>query len=100
MIIPVRCMACGKVLADKWEAYSKRCGDAGIDAGGDNGNGDDRMASPQQKQEQKEKRKLERSGDASGGEKTDRGIILDELGIVTICCRIAMQTHVDMSLII
>lgn len=23
MIIPVRCLSCGKVIADKWEAYTK-----------------------------------------------------------------------------
>lgn len=23
MIIPIRCMSCGKVVADKWEAYKK-----------------------------------------------------------------------------
>jgi len=24
MIIPVRCFSCGKVIADKWEPFSKR----------------------------------------------------------------------------
>ncbi|MCL5788422.1 MAG: DNA-directed RNA polymerase subunit N [Candidatus Marsarchaeota archaeon] len=24
MLFPVRCFTCGKVVADKWEAYSKR----------------------------------------------------------------------------
>ena len=24
MMIPVRCFSCGKVIADKWEDYSKR----------------------------------------------------------------------------
>lgn len=24
MIIPIRCFTCGKVLADKWEHYSKK----------------------------------------------------------------------------
>lgn len=23
MLIPIRCMSCGKVMADKWEAYNK-----------------------------------------------------------------------------
>ncbi len=23
MLIPIRCMSCGKVMADKWEAYKK-----------------------------------------------------------------------------
>ena len=85
MIIPVRCMACGKVLADKWDAYSKRCAEAGVEAGGDDG------AAP---------REGAAKDKSTAGEKTPRGVILDQMGIVNICCRIAMQTHVDMSLII
>lgn len=26
MIIPVRCFTCGKVIADKWEAFNERVG--------------------------------------------------------------------------
>lgn len=81
MIIPVRCMTCGKVLADKWEAYTQRCNDA------DGGDG-------------KAKAEGQSTPHPSRGGKTVHGRILDELGIVNICCRIAMQTHVDMSLII
>ena len=25
MIIPIRCFTCGKVLADKWNEYARRC---------------------------------------------------------------------------
>ena len=25
MIIPVRCFTCGKVMADKWSEYERRC---------------------------------------------------------------------------
>ena len=89
MIIPVRCMACGKVIADKWEEYVKRCEKAGLDAGG---SGDDGGSQSAGGNAGKDKR--------VAGQKTARGIILDELGIVNICCRIAMQTHVDMSLFI
>lgn len=34
MIIPVRCFTCGKLIADKWEYYSKRVDkEADIDKG-------------------------------------------------------------------
>jgi DNA-directed RNA polymerase subunit N (RpoN/RPB10) len=80
MIIPVRCMACGKVLADKWEAYVARCDEA------------DRADKAQGGKQQQQR--------TANNEKTQRGIIMDELGLVNICCRIAMQTHVDMTLLI
>lgn len=31
MIIPVRCFTCGKVLADKWQFYERRCRELGDD---------------------------------------------------------------------
>lgn len=80
MIIPVRCFTCGKVLADKWEAYEKRCKE--IDTAEDS----NRTG------------KGVRVGD--DGAKTARGHILDELGITQGCCRTVMLTHVDLSLII
>ena len=80
MIIPVRCMTCGKVLADKWEEYVRRCAEADSD-----GKASDASVA---------------KSDRAAGEKTAHGRILDELGVVNICCRIAMQTHVDMSMII
>jgi len=69
MIIPVRCMSCGKVLANKWNYFKK-------------------------KRDQK----------ASGGDKPDEdgfyperlGEVLDELGLVRICCRRHMICHVDL----
>lgn len=68
-------MTCGKVLADKWEAYVRRCAEADAEANG-------------------------KEPPPPRVEKTAQGRVLDELGLVNICCRIAMQTHVDMSLII
>ena len=81
MIIPVRCFTCGKVLADKWNAYVKRCAEADAErAAGNQASGDD-----------------ERPGEDG---KTTRGRILDELGITSCCCRVLMMTHVDLSLVI
>ena len=84
MIIPVRCFTCGKVLADKWNEYVKRCGE--LEGGAASGIGG--TAS---------KMDGERPG-ADG--KTARGRVLDELGISSCCCRVVMLTHVDLSLVI
>lgn len=74
MIIPIRCFTCGKVLADKWNEYVKRCSEL-----------DDKAPEG------------ERPGEDG---KTARGRILDDLGISSCCCRVVMLTHVDLSLVI
>ena len=77
MIIPVRCFACGKVLADKWLSYERQCREAD------------------------ENKKRAASEEPPGvGHKTARGLILDELGIKRLCCRTVMLAHVDISLVI
>jgi DNA-directed RNA polymerase subunit N (RpoN/RPB10) len=77
MIIPVRCFACGKVLADKWQSYERQCREA-------------------------DEKKLATVGEqpTEVGQKTARGLILDELGIKRLCCRTVMLAHVDISLVI
>ena len=87
MIIPVRCFGCGKVLADKWDAYV-RLVQADVDkqeveAGGSGGNGNSDTAVP-----------------GTAGRKTAQGRALDALGIHRLCCRTPMLTHVDLSDII
>ena len=79
MIIPVRCVTCGKVLADKYEFYLAEV----------------------------RRRKLEQS-DGQGkynndvvyfsvknAEKTIEGKVMDELQLTKPCCRRHMLTHVD-----
>lgn len=73
MIIPVRCMTCGKVIADKWRAYERLCGED---------KGDDDAA----------------AGDANARSK--RAEILDRLKLTNGCCRTMMLTHVDLSLLV
>lgn len=80
MIIPVRCFTCGKVIADKWEYYNKRC---------------------------KELEKESISGGASKKEDAKetptskyftepfKKEILDEIGLDRYCCRRHMLGHVD-----
>jgi DNA-directed RNA polymerase I, II, and III subunit RPABC5 len=76
MIIPIRCVSCNNVLAGKWESYVKKV---------------------------KENKK--KDGRPEGDEmlyltqtttKTAEGRSLDELGIVRMCCRRHMLTHVDL----
>lgn len=78
MIIPIRCMSCHKVLADKEKKYLEECAKIdGVDVDGGRRAGSE----------------LERPGPDG---KTRRGHIMDALGIVKPCCRIAMMTTVSM----
>ena len=75
MIIPVKCVTCGMVLADKYRFYL----------------------------EEVRKRKLSKSQDINSvlyltkefTEKTAEGEVLDELGLTKMCCRRHLLTHVD-----
>ena len=70
MIIPVRCMTCGKVLANKWNYFKKKKNAAG----------------DEDKPET----------DTDGFYSRAMGDILDELGLKRICCRRHMLCHVDL----
>lgn len=75
MIIPVKCFTCGKVLADKWEYYVKRCNEI--------------------------EKETAKSGAAAKPvpkhfDKNPSGEVLDELGLTKMCCRRHMLGHVDM----
>ena len=75
MIIPVKCVTCGMVLADKYRFYL----------------------------EEVRKRKLAKSQDINSvlyltkefTEKTAEGEVLDDLGLTKMCCRRHLLTHVD-----
>lgn len=68
MIIPVRCFTCGKVIADKWNAYVEKCKE--LDA---------KKEAPQQKFLVDSTRKQ----------------ILDDLQLDRYCCRRVIIGHVD-----
>ena len=77
MIIPVRCMNCGNVIADKWQYYQRRV------------------------KEEKIKRGLETSSqpitiDGNSVPETVENIVLKEMGIKRYCCRKHFLTHVDL----
>ena len=71
MIIPVRCLTCGKVIGDLYNAY------------------------------QREIKKETSSNDTINMstkkiEKTHRGKVMDKLGLKRYCCRRHMLSHVDL----
>ena len=75
MIIPVKCFTCGNVLADKYRYYTE------------------------------EVRRIKSAADMKVNEviylnettvdKTPEGQVLDKIGLVKLCCRRHMLTHVD-----
>jgi DNA-directed RNA polymerase subunit N (RpoN/RPB10) len=73
MIIPIRCMNCGNILADKWEYYQKRV----KELRGDN------KASPVYM-------------DGTSVPDTAELKVLNELGLNRYCCRKHLLTHVDL----
>ena len=74
MIIPIRCMTCGKILADKWFKYLELVKDkTGVTK-------DDNLLDINIK----------------NIKKTPEGEALDELNLKRYCCRRHMLTHVDL----
>ena len=71
MIIPIRCISCGKVLADKWKYYQKQ------------------IKEMEEKHEEDDKSNKH-------FELGYKGKILDDLKLYKICCRRVMLTHVDL----
>lgn len=75
MIIPVKCFTCGKVLADKYQFYIREVRKMKIEQGQD-----------------PEKVVYLTKENVT---KTPEGEVLDRLGLVRMCCRRHMLTHVD-----
>lgn len=73
MIIPVRCMNCGKLLADKWRFYEQKRKEARMD---------------------KDENKV--YFDGSSLPETPEKKILDALGLKRQCCRKHFLTQVDL----
>lgn len=74
MIIPVRCVTCGKVLADKFRHYQRRCEDL-------------HAKDP--------KAPADPADRADPKDSTAAARVLDEMKITRICCRRHMLTNVD-----
>lgn len=71
MIIPVRCVTCGKVLANKWRYYQRKLVSETAD----------------------HKEDLKEDPEPPEGA---RAKVLDELGLTRYCCRRHMLGHVDL----
>ncbi len=74
MIIPVRCMNCGKLLADKWDYYQKRLRAL---------KGPGYAAEPT-------------CFDGKTLPKTAEAQVYEELGLQRYCCKKTLLTHVDL----
>ena len=72
MIIPIRCMNCGFLLADKWRGYQKRVSELRV-----------------------RKEPLYIDGTSLPDTTAERKAC-DELGIVRYCCRKHLLTHRDL----
>ena len=71
MIIPIRCMTCGKVIGDLWNTY--------------------------QREIKKDKTQEDTINiNAKKIEKTHRGKVMDQLGLKRYCCRRHLLTHADL----
>ena len=81
MIIPVRCVTCGKVIADKWRSYQFRIGDREDDAPG---------------KKTKRSAPASKSKDAEVAGAATRKQAMDELGLVRYCCRRHFLAQVDL----
>ena len=80
MIIPVKCVTCGKVLADKYRYYLEKVRQRKQEQMGTH---DDAVLT----------RTIYLSKD--NAKKTAEGEVLDELGLYDPCCRRHLLTHVD-----
>jgi len=75
MIIPVKCFTCGKVIADKYRTYLAKVRELKLSAG------------------QSVEKVIYLTQE--NRDKTPEGRVMDELGIVKMCCRRHLLTHVD-----
>ena len=78
MIIPVRCYTCGKILADKYLYYERELLRKKLAMGNNT-----------------EEDPLIININATDVKKTIAGEILDELGLIRMCCRKVMLTSIN-----
>jgi DNA-directed RNA polymerase I, II, and III subunit RPABC5 len=79
MIIPVKCVTCGKVLGNKYRHFQLLATKKNLD---------------KSKTSTEDIIYLTKNTNAKQ-DKTPEGIALDELGLTDMCCRRHMLTHVD-----
>ena len=79
MIIPVKCVSCGTVLADKYRYYIEEV----------------RKLKEEKQMDTHSVVYYTKEMANKPMEKTPEGIILDKLRLTNVCCRRHMLTHVD-----
>ena len=85
MIIPIRCFTCGKVIADKWNAYKEQI------------EKDSKSSSKKDKKFTLEEITITDKEDPMRYfEKNSQKKSLDKLGIVRMCCVRHFISHVDL----
>lgn len=77
MIIPIRCMNCGNVIADKWRYYQRRVREEKVKRG-------------------QESASQPISIDGNSVPDTAENTVLTELGFTRYCCKKHFLTHVDL----
>jgi len=77
MLIPIKCVTCGTVLADKYRYYLEQVRKEKTDRNMDTG------------------RVVYYTKSSKPTEKSPEGNALDNLGLKNVCCRRVMLTHVD-----
>ena len=80
MIIPIKCVSCGTVLADKYQYYLEEVRKLKEEQGLDS------TAVIYYTKEMANKATID---------KTPEGVVLDRLKLFNVCCRRHMLTHVD-----
>lgn len=77
MLIPVRCLSCGKIISNKYEHYKKE------------------VAKEKAKEDLPTNELSTININSKEIRKTIEGRILDEIGIIKECCRLTMMTHIE-----
>lgn len=89
MIIPVRCVTCGMVLASKWRKYQELVADVS-----DSKLTDSKPTDPKPTDSKPtESKPSDSRSDGLVGPR--HGAVLDSMGITKMCCRRHMLTNVD-----
>jgi len=90
MIIPIRCYTCSKLLADKYEYYESELLRKKLAIKNDEDDLVDKMSNVNLNKDP-----LIININASDIQKTIAGEIMDELGLIRICCRKVMLTSIN-----
>jgi len=90
MIIPIRCYTCSKLLADKYEYYESELLRKKLAIKNDEDDLVDKMSNVNLNKDP-----IIININASDIQKTIAGEIMDELGLIRICCRKVMLTSIN-----